>query len=108
MQVTEIMWSQEEQAIARMAFDRAYERETSALIQEVNGFAGSLTELTDLWKLHDFLSARRHALDGKYDYQESFLMFLFAQLIKEGWLSAADLGGLAKDKLAKISSLSRM
>jgi hypothetical protein len=108
MQATDITWSPSEQSIAKEAFDCAYARETNALIQQVNQAAASLSELDDLWKLNDYLSARRHALDGKYDYQYSFLIFLFAQLLKEGWLDLTDLAGLEKDKLAKITSLARM
>ncbi|NJM74095.1 MAG: hypothetical protein HC862_30640, partial [Scytonema sp. RU_4_4] len=53
----------------------------------------------DLWRLHDFLSARRHEVEGKYDYQYSVLLFVFAGLVKEGWLHLTELEGLDKDKL---------
>jgi hypothetical protein len=108
MQSTEMTWSAAEQAIAKEAFERAHARETNALIQQVSQAAASLSELDDLWQLNDYLNARRHALDGKYDYQYSMLFFLFAQLLKEGWLDLTDLAGIEKDKLAKITSLSRM
>lgn len=108
MQVTELVWSKAEETLAREAFDLAHDREISALIREVNQAAGSLSELNDLWQLHDFLSARRHAIDGKYHYDPASLIFLFAQLMKEGWLHFDDLAGLEKDKLTRISSLSRI
>lgn len=108
MPVTEVAWSRKEETIAREAFELAHSREIDALIREVNGAAGSLSALDDLWQLHDFLSARRHAIDGKYDYDPASLIFLFAQLMKEGWLHFDDLAGLEKDKLARISSLARM
>jgi hypothetical protein len=108
MQVTELVWSKTEEALAREAFELAQKREINALIREVNQAAGSLSELNDLWQLHDFLSARRHAIDGKYYYDPASLIFLFAQLMKEGWLHFDDLAGLEKDKLARISSLSRI
>jgi hypothetical protein len=108
MQVTELVWSKAEETLAREAFELAHHRETNALIREVNHAASSLAELNDLWQLHDFLSARRHALDGKYHYDPASLIFLFAQLMKEGWLHFDDLAGLERDKLARISSLARM
>jgi hypothetical protein len=61
-----------------------------------------------MWHLHDFLSARRHEVDGKYDYRYSMLIFIFARLVKEGWLHLNELEGLDKSKIAKIAALSRM
>jgi hypothetical protein len=108
MQVTESNWTESEQEIAQQAFDRAYERETKALIEHIRQGAGEVQRLDDIWSLHDFLSARRHDLDGKYDYRFSVLIFVFASLLKEGWLHLDDLTGLESDKIAKIRSLSVM
>ncbi|MGB5967062.1 MAG: hypothetical protein WBG70_01940 [Spirulinaceae cyanobacterium] len=108
MQVNEISWSEKEQEIAKEAFNKAYERETSALINEVCSQASRLVELDDLWKLHDFLSARRHYLDGKYDYSCSELIFTFASLVKEGWLQLEELQGLENNKLSKVAALMRI
>lgn len=108
MQVNEISWSETEQKVAETAFKTAYERETSALIQEIRESAVVISELEDIWRLHNFLSARRHEIDGKYDYSLSALMFVFATLIKQGWLHSDELLGLEPDKLAKISALARM
>lgn len=106
--MNDIDWSKEEQQIARSAFEKAYERETSALIEDVREQAGAIATLEDIWRLHDFLSARRHELDGKYDYRYSMLIFVFAQLVREGWLQPQDLAGLAPDKLSKVLALVRM
>jgi hypothetical protein len=108
MPVTETNWSETEKKIAQEAFDKAYQREILALIEEVRGKASSLQELDDLWYLNDLLSARRHQIDGKYDYRYSVLIFIFAQLLKEGWLHLQDLDGLDQDKLKKIVALARM
>jgi len=78
------------------------------LLKQVREQTKTLVKLSDLWQLHDFLSARRHEVDGKYDYQYSALLFVFAGLVKEGWLHVSELEGLNKDKLAKITSLARM
>jgi Photoprotection regulator fluorescence recovery protein len=108
MQVNEIIWSEAEQKVAEAAFKKAYERETNTLIQEIRESASAITELDQIWRLHDFLSARRHEIDGKYDFSYSVLLFVFATFIKQGWLEQTDLEGLEKDKLAKIASLARM
>jgi beta-N-acetylglucosaminidase len=108
MQVTEIEWSETEQQIAKSAFERAYDREVKALIAEVNEAMSNLTEVPDLWRLHDFLSIKRHALDGKYDARDSALLFVFAQLLQEGWLTIDELTGLSAEKLKKVSALTRM
>lgn len=108
MQATNISWSQTEKDIAQTAFDKAYKRETSFILQAVREQASQIDEVEDLWRLNDFLSGRRHNLEGKYDFDESSLIFIFASLIKEKWLKIEELEGLAKDKLAKISALSKM
>ncbi len=108
MQVSEMEWSVAEKTIARNAFDRAYEREISALVTDVRERANRILELKDLWQLHDFLSARRHEIDGKYDDRDSMLVFVFADLIREGWLRIDELDGIHRDKIARIGALSRM
>ncbi|MBA3923812.1 MAG: hypothetical protein H0X31_19805 [Nostocaceae cyanobacterium] len=108
MQVSEVEWNDIEKKIARTAFEQAYTREVEALLKQVREQAKTLVKLSDIWQLHDFLSARRHEVEGKYDYQYSVLLFVFAGLVKDGWLHVDELKGLNKDKLAKISSLARM
>jgi Photoprotection regulator fluorescence recovery protein len=108
MQVSNAEWSQTEQEIAEEVFKRAYEREINALMQLVCEKANSIAHPDDMWSLHDFLSARRHDVDGKYDYSYSSLLFVFARLLKEEWLNLDELNGLSKDKLAKIAALARM
>ncbi|HTL89686.1 MAG TPA: hypothetical protein VL134_09810 [Leptolyngbya sp.] len=107
MQV-DVEWSKTEQEVSRSAFDRAYQREVEALIQEVSERASTVTQSSDVWQLHDFLSTKRHDMDGKYDYRYSVLIFVFARLVKEKWLAIDELAGLEADKLAKISALVRM
>jgi Photoprotection regulator fluorescence recovery protein len=108
MQVNEIAWSKSEHEIVQVAFRTAYDREIAALIQEVKQQAAEIVGTDDMWRLHDFLSARRHDVDGKYDDAEAGLLFTFARLVKEKWVSTTELDGLEKSKLSKISALSRM
>ncbi|WP_245912501.1 hypothetical protein [Brunnivagina elsteri] len=66
------------------------------------------TEAKDVWRLNDFLSAKRHEVDGKYDFRYPYLIVVFARLVKEGWLQPQELEGLDPSKRAKIAALSRM
>ena len=100
--------SEMEEKIAKQALAKAYEREISATIAHVRDRASSLTELTDLWYLHDLLSTKRYEIDGKYVYNSATLVFDFARLVKEGWLYLDDLQGLSSKTLSKISALSKM
>lgn len=108
MQVSDIQWSESEKEIARSAFDRAYQREIDNLIQTVTAKAKTISDVGDIWQLHDFLSAKRHEIDGKYDQRYSGLIFVFARLVRERWLSIDELEGLGAEKLAKISALVKM
>ena len=106
--MSKIQWSETETKIIKQAFQTAYQRETSTLIANVRDRASSITELEDLWYLHDLLSTKRYEIDGKYDYDPSTIVFDFAKLIEEGWLSLDDLNGLKPEILSKISALLRM
>lgn len=108
MQVTETHWSETEKEVAKTAFDKAYAREIDALMLEVRSFGSAIAQIEDMWGLHDFLSARRHEIDGKYDYRYSALIFVFAGLLKDGWLHLEELDGLDADKLKKLTALARM
>jgi hypothetical protein len=108
MQALDTDWSDTEKNVARNAFDKAYERELNSLMQSVREGSAHIEKPEDLWRLHDLLSAKRHEIDGKYDYRYSALMIVFAGLVKEGWLTIEELSGLESQKLAKITALSRM
>jgi hypothetical protein len=106
--VSEFDWSEQEKKIARAAFEKAYDREISNLIHEINQKAREISDIDQVWRLHDYLSAKRHDIDGKYDYRYSVLLFVFARLVKEGWLQLSELADINPDKLAKVAALSRM
>ncbi len=108
MQVMNAEWTTVEENTARKAFDTAYKREISALIESVRYQASSLAEVDDMWRLHDFLSVKRHEVDGRYDYHLPMLVFIFAGLVKDGWLSLDELEGLNANKIAKIAALACM
>jgi len=108
LQVSKIQLSETETKIVQQAFQTAYQRETSALITYVRDRSANITELDDLWEIHDLLSSKRYEIDGKYEFNDSTFVFDFASLVKEGWLTLEDLKGLNKGILSKISALTRM
>jgi len=101
----ELSWSKREKQIAHAAFEQALEREAAALLAEVRAKAQTLTELGDLWQLEQFLRDKRRALEQRYDYRYSVLLYVFADLIQTGWLSLDELAGLADDKRARVAAL---
>jgi hypothetical protein len=103
-----ICWSPEERHLARQAVDLAYEREVSSLIMALHNKVSEVHCSGDVWSLHDYLSAKRHEMDGKFDLRDSSLLFVFATLLKDGLLSVGELDGLDRDKLVKITALARM
>ncbi len=103
--MNEISWSKDDKQIARRAFDAAKEREYKQLISKTRQMADAMREPQDLWHLHDFLTETRREIDEKYDYRYSQLIFVFARLIYQGWLTLEELEGLAEDKLARIGQI---
>jgi hypothetical protein len=101
-------WAKAERAVAKKAFDIAYEREILTLIQTLRSRLNAISNPEDIWNLHDFLSAKRHEIDGKFDFRDSSLIFVFAGLVKDGLLQLSELEGLNSEKLSKIAALSRM
>lgn len=103
-----LSWSKSEKQIAQQAFNQAYKRECEALIQQIQEKFPKIVEPETLWELHDLLSNKRKEINEKYDYRYSIIIFVFARLIKEGWLDLSELQGLGKDKLSQINVLLNM
>jgi hypothetical protein len=95
-------WSAAEKKIARRAFDEAYQRQCAAIRANVAKMVATASAPADLWKIHDYLSVQRRAIDKIYDYRYSVLLTVFARLLKEKWLSVADLAGLQESKIEII------
>lgn len=108
MQLTDTKWSTVETEIAEAALEKAKEREINALVVTVRQQASGIQKFDELWHLHDFLSGRRYDLDGKYDSRNATVIFTLASLVKEGWLKITELEGLDKDKITKVSAMTRM
>jgi hypothetical protein len=100
-------WSDLEQAIAKTAFDRAYQRSIEALITAVRRQVDDLETADAVWELHDFLSIQRHVIEGRFDFRSEGILFVFASLMKEGLLQIDELEGLDVEKLGKVQAMSR-
>lgn len=108
MPVSKTQWSSQEMAVVKTALRTAYERETASVVRSVREKASAISHIDDLWHLNDFLSARRFDLDGKYDDREEEVLFVLAKLMKEGWLTTADVDGLDSEKLTKMKALTHI
>lgn len=100
-------WSEQEQAVAREAFERAYTRAIDQLVLAVRLRSASLGSADSIWALHDFLSIQRHTIEGRFDFSLDGILFVFASLVKEQLLELEELDGLNADKLAKVSAMAR-
>lgn len=100
-------WSENELAIAREAFDKAYGRAIEQLVMAVRARSADLGSADAVWALHDFLSIQRHTMEGRFDFQLEGILFVFASLVKDELLGLDELAGLERDKLSKITAMAR-
>ncbi len=98
----QLRWSDAEKKIARRVFEKALQRELDEVVQKVKEMAREIKEPSDLWKLEDYLTSRRKAIDSTYDYRYSQLPLLFGQLVHRGQISLEDLQGLGEEKLSYV------
>ncbi len=104
----DMKWSKAEKAIAQQAFKRAYERECDALVEKVKTRIAVMKICDDIWDVHDFLTEQRREINEKYDYRYSVLLFVFARLLAEGWLSLDELSGLDQEKLDCLTKIAEL
>jgi Photoprotection regulator fluorescence recovery protein len=64
--------------------------------------AEKIKQPSDLWELEHYLTQRRTQIDREFDYRYSVLIFVLANLIRQGRLSEQELLGLSADKLDSI------
>ncbi len=95
-------WNQKEKAIARTAFDKAFQNECNHIIEAAKERLNNLSDPKEIWRLEDYLSKKRKQIDQKYDYRYSVLIRVFGVLVYEGWIEMKDLEGLKEEKLQRI------
>jgi hypothetical protein len=100
-----ITWSPAEKAIARRVFNAALQQELAELMSELKAKVQNLSAAEDIWRLHDFLGCRRRAIDEKYDFRYSQLIYVFGTLMVQKRIQAEDLTGLSEEKLGYIGRI---
>lgn len=103
-----LQWSKAEKQAARRAFDAAYERECRAIRAKLEQMLEGGSDIRQIWRIHDYLSEQRRETDRKYDYRYSVLIWVFARLLREGWITEADFSGLREDKIQRIKGLASL
>lgn len=98
----EIVWTKAEKKTARKVFERAFEKQCTAITKEVKKMIVNASTSSDIWRVHDYLSEHRRTVDKIFDYRYSVLLNVFARLLRDGWLTETDLAGLQPDKIEKI------
>jgi len=96
-------WTKSQKVHARKLFDLALEREYAVLIKQIN--ATKITTRDEVWDLYEMLGKKRKELNGKYDYRYSQLLFVFAQLVRGGYLTLDELEPIGEAKQKQIEKM---
>jgi hypothetical protein len=103
--MNDITWSESEKKVARRAFDAALHRECAAIMERLKDLAAKAESPKDIWAIQEYLTEQRRAIDEKYDYRYSQLIFVFGRLLGEKWLKEEDIAGLREEKIRSIRSI---
>ncbi|WP_027062678.1 hypothetical protein [Mesorhizobium loti] len=95
-------WSASEKKLARHAYDTALEAALAKTMADFKSKASAVTQPSEMWELEDYLREQRREIDQTFDYRYSQLLYVFAQLIRAGYLDKKLLAGLSQDKLDVI------
>jgi len=91
-----------EKKLARIAFDKAFERQCTAISQEAKRMLETTTVPSDIFRVQEYLTEQRRIVDRLYDYRYSRLLEVFGRLLSDGWVRESDLNGLQPEKITKI------
>jgi hypothetical protein len=67
-------WAPTEKKLARLAFDRAFERQCTAITQEARRMLERATAPSEVFRVQEYLTAQKRIVDGLYDYRYSRLL----------------------------------
>jgi Photoprotection regulator fluorescence recovery protein len=101
-------WTKHEKKVAHEAFEKALTREKEQFVGKVRARAAGIRNIDDVWRLEADIHKKARSIDERYDYRYSVLIYVFAGLIREGWISMDDLAELGDDKRKKIDMLLRI
>jgi len=63
------MWAPTEKKLARIAFDKAFERQCTAITQEARRMLVTATAPSKVFRVQEYLTEQRKIVDGLYDYR---------------------------------------
>jgi hypothetical protein len=95
-------WAPTEKKLARIAFDKAFERHCTAITQEARRMLETATAPAEIFRVQEYLTEQRRIVDALYDYRYSRLLAVFGRLLSDGWLREDNLHGLQAEKIVKI------
>lgn len=98
-------WSNTEKILARQAYDRAYERECTKILEKVQKMLSSMEDPKDIWKIYEYLRKERRDMDFKYDYRYLILTIVLGKLMREGLILDTDIDKLSQDKIDAIKRI---
>ena len=96
-------WTKSQKVQARRLFDLALSREYDMLISTINSM--EIKTPDNVWELYEMLRKKRKEINSKYDYRYSQLILVFAQLVREGYLSIEELEVIGEEKQKRIENI---
>ena len=100
-------WAPTEKKLARIAFDKAFERQCAAITQEARRMLETTSAPSHVFRVQEYLTEQRRIVDQLYDFRYSRLLGVSGRLLSDGWLREGDLNGLQPEKIAKIKHEAR-
>lgn len=98
----DLKWSGSEKMIARRAFDKAHDRALEKTVADFKVRAAAVTTPDEMWAIGADLYRQRRKPGNMFDFRYSQLLFVFPQLIREGYLDEQELSGLSDEKIDEI------
>jgi Photoprotection regulator fluorescence recovery protein len=95
-------WAPIEKRLARIAFDKAFDRQCTAITQKARRMLETSTAPSEIFRVQEYLTEQRRIVDGLYDYRYSRLLGVFGRLLSDGWVREDDLDGFQPEKIVKI------
>ncbi len=102
----EYKWSRSEKIVARRAYDEAYRKECTEILNKAKEMLSKMGDPKEIWKVEDYLDGKREEIDAKYDYRYSVLVRVLGKLMREGFIEDSELQGLDQDKIDNIKRIS--
>lgn len=100
--IREVKWTATEKKVARKAYDKAFERQCTAIATEAKRMLENIADPSDVWQVEVYLRDHRKTVDRVYHYSYSDLLQVFSILMRDGWLKEADLDGIQPEKIVEI------